>query len=86
MNEAEGINFKVGFIKQPLTGKDSRKIPTSLGPRHDNPSISDILDFINRLNLEPESKKKLSDIAKSIPHGSLANFRANYRNYLKRFA
>jgi len=84
MNDAEGINFKVGLLKSPLAGKDSRKIPVSFGPKHDNPSISDINNFISGLNLDADTKEKLKRLAMSLPHGSLGNFRANYRNYLKR--
>jgi hypothetical protein len=84
MHDAEGINFKVGLLKQPLTGKDSRRIPVSFGPKHDNPSLSDIDIFISRLNLDEDTKVKLKKIAMSLPHGSLGNFRTNYRNYLKR--
>jgi len=84
MHDAEGINFKVGPLKQPLTGKDSRKIPVSFGPKYDNPSMSDIEIFIGRLNLDADTKEKLKRLAMSLPHGSLSNFRSNYRNYLKR--
>jgi hypothetical protein len=86
MHDAEGINFKVGPLQKPFVGKDSRRISTSLGPKYDNPSISDIVIFINGLNLDLGSKEKLIRSAKSIPHGSLANFRSNYKNYLKRLS
>lgn len=84
MNEAEGINFKVGLLKQPFTGKDSRKIPVSFGAKYDNPSFSDIEIFISRLNLDENTKTSLKKIAISLPYGALKNFRTNYRNYLKR--
>ena len=84
MNDAEGINFKIGPLKQPFVGKESRKISSSLGPKYDNPSMSDIENFIGGLNLDEETKGKLKSIATSLPHGALNNFRANYRNYMKR--
>jgi hypothetical protein len=84
MHEAEGINFKVDFIKKPLSGKDSRRLSTSMGPKYDNPSISDVIAFVNKLNIEPDAKERLATIARGLPHGSLGNFRLNYRNYLKR--
>ena len=84
MHDAEGINFKVGLLKQPVSGKDSRKISVSFGPKYDNPSMSDIEIFIGRLNLDADTKEKLKKLAISLPHGSLSNFRSNYRNYVKR--
>ena len=84
MHDAEGINFKVGLLKQPVSGKDSRKIPVSFGPKYDNPSMSVIEIFIGRLNLDADTKEKLKKLAMSLPHGSLSNFRSNYRNYVKR--
>lgn len=85
MHEAEGVNFKVGMLKQPFTGKDVRKISSrqSFGLRYDNPTLDDIIRFVNNLNESEENKKKLINIAKKTPHGSLSNFRHNYRNYIK---
>lgn len=84
MQDAEGINFKVGPLKKPFVGKESRRISSSMGPKYDNPSISDIMGFIDRLNLDSETREKLAELARSLPHGALNNFRSNYRTYLKR--
>ena len=46
--------------------------------------MSDIEIFIGRLNLDADTKEKLKKLAMSLPHGSLSNFRSNYRNYVKR--
>jgi hypothetical protein len=82
MHEAEGVNFSVGFIKKPDTGKDNRRI-ASPRSNYENITIDDILKFIDKLNIGKESKNKLIKIAKKIPNGSLSNFKFNYRNYLK---
>lgn len=82
MHDAEGINFSVGFIKKPDTGKDIRKLPNGRST-YQNVAISDVVRFINGLNISKESKSKLIKIAQKMPHGSLSNFQYNYRNYLK---
>lgn len=83
MHEAEGVNFSVGFIKKPDTGKDIRKLPNVRSNYEKNLTFNDIVNFINNLNIGKESKDKLIKIAKKIPSGSLSNFKFNYRNYLK---
>lgn len=82
MSEAEGINFSVGPLKKPDTGKDIRKIPN---PRsnYQNLTLNDVLEFISNLHVGKEAKEKLIKIAKKMPAGSLSNFKFNYRNYLK---
>jgi hypothetical protein len=82
MHDAEGINFSVGFIKKPDSGKDIRKLPNGRAT-YENITINDVNRFINNLNISKESKEKLKKIAKKMPHGSLSNFKYNYRNYLK---
>jgi hypothetical protein len=83
MHEAEGVNFKVGFIRPPIPGKESRRIPSS-NESMNNPSIQDVLNFINNLNISADDKKTLSKMAKSMPFGSLKNIILNYRNYLRK--
>ena len=83
MHDAEGINFSVGFIKKPDTGKDIRKLPNSRSNYEKNLTIEDVIQCINKLNIGKESKNKLIKIAKKTPSGSLSNFKFNYRNYLK---
>lgn len=83
MHEAEGVNFSVGFIKKPDTGKDIRKLPNVRSNYEKNLTYKDILEFINKLNIGKDSKNKLIKIAKSTPTGALSNFKFNYRNYIK---
>jgi len=82
MSNAENINFSVGAMKKPDTGKDIRRIPN---PRsnYQNTTLDDVLKFINNLHIGKESREKLTKVAKKIPAGSLSNFKFNYRNYLK---
>jgi hypothetical protein len=79
--DAEGINFSVGHMKRPDTGKDKRRIVRN--PRYDNPTLDDILLFIKNLNVGSNDKAHLSKTARSIPNGSLSYFRSNYQKYLK---
>ena len=80
MPDAEGVNFSVGPMRRPDGGKDNRKIPHNT--RYDNPTLNDILLFINNLSVGPKSKEHLEKIAQSVPNGSLAHFRKNYQKYL----
>jgi hypothetical protein len=83
MQEAEGINFKVGAMSKNTGGAEERRLSTSRGPKYDNPTLADIMKFIASLSVSEESKKKLISVARKMPNGSLANFRSNYSVYLK---
>lgn len=84
MHEAEGLNFKLDFLKKPDTGKDIRRIPNPRSNYDKNITMDDVVKFINKLHIGKESKEKLLKIVKTIPAGSLSNFKFNYRNYLKK--
>lgn len=84
MRDAESMDFKVGMMKQSLGGKEDRRMPTSRGPKYDNPTLADIIRFIEKLQVAEDSKKVLLGVAKKMPNGSLANFRENYTRYLKK--
>ncbi len=83
MREAEGMDFKVGLAKGSSGDKSDRRIKMSRGPKYDNPTLADIMRFIDALPVNEESKKTLVSVARKMPNGSLANFRANYTRYLK---
>ena len=80
MPDAEGVNFSVGPMRRPDGGKDNRKIPRNT--RYDNPTLNDILLFINNLGIGSKAKDHLAKTARSVPNGSLAHFRNNYQKYL----
>lgn len=82
MPEAEGMNFKVGTLQKEQDNK--RKIKKSRGPKHENPSLEDIFQFINNLTISEQEKQKLISVIKKMPYGALKTFRDNYNNYLKR--
>lgn len=82
MNDAEGINLKVGV---PIDRNGSKsKITKSSGLRHNNPNLEDIIGFIDNLPITLGDKKTLKKAAERIPHGALANFRSNYSNYIRK--
>lgn len=81
MREAEGVNFKMGIIGE---NQGPKRIRQSVGPRYDNPNLSDMISFVRRLDLSDTDKTMLESVLKKMPHGSLRNFRKNYMNYLKR--
>lgn len=85
MREAEGINFSVGSMT-PSDQAGPKRIPTrpDRGLRHNNPTLSDMLHFVENLSLSELDKECLRKTLKKIPHGSLSNFRLNYMNYLKK--
>jgi hypothetical protein len=81
MHEAEGMNFKVDFLKKPLTGKDQKK----LKPTYRTYTVDEIVYFINNsTKLSVDEKQKLIKIAKSIPVGALGKFKEDHRKYLKK--
>ena len=80
MLDAEGMNVKIGVEGSNPGGK---KIPRTFGGKRDNPTLSDILDFLERSSLTDQEKERLASVAKKMPNGCLSNFKANYRNYLK---
>jgi hypothetical protein len=82
MQEAEGLNFKCGIIGDE---NKSKKIKgKSFFGIFNNPSLQDVLNFIQNLNISDEDKIKLNKMAKKTPHGSLSNFAKNYMIYLKK--
>lgn len=86
MNEAEGVNFKVGPMGDQSGGGKSKRISTgsSGSIRQDNPTLEDMLLFVKKLNISDEEKDILEKKLKKIPHGSLGNFKMNYMSQLKR--
>lgn len=75
MHEAEGMNFKLDFLKKPFTGKDVRRIQNP----HKVYTIDEIINFIkmNR-NISIDDQEDLIRIAKSTPVGALGDFKKNY--------
>jgi len=81
MLDAEGMSIRVGVEGE---SSGSKKIQKSFGAKRDNPTLSDVLSFLEGLSsLTKSEKDQLASVAKKIPNGSLANFKANYRKYLK---
>lgn len=81
MHDAEGLNFKVGAAQEKDSGK---KIVPPPGLRYNNPTLGDILSFIEGLPLTKGDKESLAKAARSTPHGALFNFRKNYMSYIRR--
>lgn len=80
MHEAEGMNFKVDFLKKPFTGKDQRRLKST----HRVYTVDEIIFHINNsLKLSIDEKQQLIKIAKSIPVGALGKFKEDHRKYLK---
>lgn len=85
MREAEGINFSVGSMApSDQSGKKRIPIKPDRGLRHNNPTLPDIMRFVEGLSISEHDKEHLKKVVKKIPYGSLSNFRMNYMNYLKR--
>lgn len=82
MQEAEGINFKVGAASE--KEDRSKRIAPRPGLRYNNPNLEDILSFIENLPLTNGDKECLVKVAKGKPHGALFNFRKNYMHYLSK--
>lgn len=75
MHEAEGMNFKLDFLKKPFTGKDPRRIQNSYKVY----TIEEIVNFIkSNKNLSIDDQKDLIKMAKSTPVGALGEFKKNY--------
>lgn len=81
MQEAEGVNFKVGVAGE----EGRRRAPPGKQPgfRHNNPNLEDIFRFIERLPVSEDDKRNLANVAKKVPHGALASFRENYAKYIR---
>jgi hypothetical protein len=82
MNDAESINFKVGVPKD--SDKESRRIPARKGYLYNNPSLEDVLRFIEGLQVAKSDRERLAKIASRMPHGALARFRENYMHLLNK--
>jgi hypothetical protein len=81
MLDAEGMNLRIGVEGENQGGK---RIPKSFGAKRDNPTLSEVLAFFeSSTSLTKSEKDQLASAAKKVPNGSLANFKANYRKYLK---
>lgn len=82
MNDAESINFKVGVPKD--SENDNRRIKPRRGYLYNNPSLDDVLGFVEGLQIAKSDKDRLSKIARRMPHGALAKFRENYMHMLNK--
>lgn len=78
MKETESLRFSVKNLSDQ---NDSKKV---IFKKSDYPNLEDIINFIKNLELNSEVQEKLIKHAKKIPHGSLANFRKNYRIYINK--
>lgn len=78
MHEAEGINFQLGFLKQPFTGKDERRLRKT----YKSTTVDELIHFIKSRNLSIDEQKHLIKIVRTIPAGVLPRFKENYRKYL----
>lgn len=84
MTDAENVNFSLE-IPSEQSGSSKRKISNQSGfYRYDNPNLEDIIQFIKNKELPIDVEKSLIDLANKTPHGSLANFRNNYKIHLNR--
>ena len=54
MNDAESINFKVGVPKD--QENESRKIPPRKGYLYNNPSLDDVVRFVDGLQISKGDK------------------------------
>lgn len=81
MHEAEGVNFGVGVPSEDKVRP--KNIRSHKGLRYSNPSLGDIIDFIEGLSLNKTDKDFLSSVARRVPHGALFNFRKNYMQHLQ---
>lgn len=61
-----------------------KKIKPFGGLRHNNPSLRDILAFVDGLSLTDTEKDRLRAAARKVPHGALASFRKNYMRYIRK--
>lgn len=84
MNEAEGINFSVGPIGGDQKGPSRISVRPSFGLRYNNPTLKDMLSFVENLKISDADKDILRGVLRRTPHGSFINLRHNYMNYLKR--
>jgi len=78
MHEAEATNFSVGSLGE---GSNGPKKPFRQS-NFSNICLSDVISFIERLNITDDAKKSLVNKAKKTPHGSLGSFKANYKKYI----
>jgi hypothetical protein len=83
MKEAESFKFSLGVQGEDQSGPGRITGKTGFY-RYDSPNLEDIIQFLKNKNLTPENEEKLIKLAKNTPHGSLANFRKNYKIYLKK--
>lgn len=81
MHEAEGVNFKVSAGQEK---EGPKRIRPPSGLRYNNPTLGDILSFIEGLPLTRKEQDALVKVAKGVPHGALSSFRKNYANYLRK--
>ena len=80
MHEAEGVNFKVGLMKEESSGpKDIRKFSR----KGSGPNLDEVMVFIKSLGIPQTDKELLVRQAKKIPHGALGAFCRNHMKYLK---
>lgn len=82
MNDAESINFKVGVPNE--SEKDNRRIAPRKGYVYNNPSLDDVLRFVDGLHIAKSDKDRLSNIVRKMPHGALSRFRENYMHLLNK--
>jgi len=80
MQEAEGMNFSVGVPNDGPNGPQKIKPPRGL--RQNNPTLKDVLSFIDGLPLNKVDKDRLALVARKTPNGALLNLRKNYMRHL----
>jgi hypothetical protein len=80
MQEAEGMNFSVGVPNEGPSGP--QKIKPTRGIRHNNPTLNDVLSFINGLPLNKTDKERLVSVARKTPNGALLNLKKNYMRHV----
>lgn len=78
--EASRINLKIGLTNQPADAKPVRIIKPD--NRNQNVTCHDVVKWIKNKKLAPGSEAKLIASAKKMPHGAMAHFKRNWRNYL----
>jgi hypothetical protein len=85
MREAENFNFSLSNLSEENSSSNNRRLSKKTGfYTQDSPNLEDIIRFIKNKNLSPEIEASLIAKANKTPHGSLANFRENYKIYINK--
>ena len=73
MTEAESINFSLN-----IPSEENKNVNRNVK----NTKLADVINFIKEKKLPTETENKLIKFANKTPHGSLNNFKKNYKKYI----